>query len=190
MRVEPFTVAIPQASLDDLRTRLERVRWPDRGAGDWQDGTDLAYLRDVVSYWRDGYDWRRAEARLNALPAVRVRSGDLGIHALHAHPRIRLHSLKFERHVLPSALRSGIDDVPHRDNQRTVFVTRHNHVLRVIRRTSRRGLLCSRLNAEGGSGPPNAHCQFRIAGAGGYGSLLSLTSGINVSYGVTTNTVP
>jgi pimeloyl-ACP methyl ester carboxylesterase len=82
-RVEPFTVAIPQASLEDLRLRLERTRWPDGGAGAWQDGTDLAYLEDVVAYWRDVYDWRRAEARLNAIPAVRVRCGELRIHALH-----------------------------------------------------------------------------------------------------------
>jgi pimeloyl-ACP methyl ester carboxylesterase len=81
--VQPFTIAVPQAELDDLRLRLARTRWPDSGAGGWRDGTDLAYLRDVVAYWRDTYDWRRAESRLNELPQVRVDCGALGIHALH-----------------------------------------------------------------------------------------------------------
>ena len=81
--VQPFTIAVPQAELDDLRLRLARTRWPDSGAGGWRDGTDLAYLRDVVAYWRDTYDWRRAESRLNEVPQVRVDCGALGIHALH-----------------------------------------------------------------------------------------------------------
>lgn len=83
MMIEPFAIAVPQAELDDLRVRLVRTRWPDPGAGGWRDGTDLAYLREVVDYWRDTYDWRRAEVRLNAFPQVRVDCGGIRIHALH-----------------------------------------------------------------------------------------------------------
>ncbi len=55
----PFTIRIPDATLADLRERLDRVRWPDEipGAG-WQYGTDLTYLRQLVEYWRTQYDWR------------------------------------------------------------------------------------------------------------------------------------
>jgi pimeloyl-ACP methyl ester carboxylesterase len=82
-QLEPFTIAVPEAALGDLRARLAQTRWPDPGAGSWQDGTDLAYLQDVVAYWRDTYDWRRAEARLNGIPQVRVACDGLKIHALH-----------------------------------------------------------------------------------------------------------
>jgi pimeloyl-ACP methyl ester carboxylesterase len=82
-RVEPFTIAVPESELEDLRRRLQQTRWPDPGAGEWNDGTDLAYLQEVVTYWRDAYDWRQAEARLNAIPQVRVACSGLNVHALH-----------------------------------------------------------------------------------------------------------
>src|SRR5262249_5284794 len=66
MAPTPFTIRIPDATLADLRERLDRVRWPDEipGAG-WQYGTDLTYLRQLVEYWRTQYNWRVHEARLN-----------------------------------------------------------------------------------------------------------------------------
>ena len=65
MELTPFTIRIPDATLADLRARLDRVRWPDEipGAG-WQYGTDLAYLRQLVVYWRTKYDWRVHEGHL------------------------------------------------------------------------------------------------------------------------------
>jgi microsomal epoxide hydrolase len=54
-----FTIRISDAILADLRERLDRVRWPDEIPGaDWQYGTDLTYLRQLVEYWRTQYDWR------------------------------------------------------------------------------------------------------------------------------------
>src|SRR5262249_4103903 len=71
--------------LADLRQRLERVRWPDEPPeGEaWQYGTDLSYLKDVVRYWRDTYDWRANEARLNALPQDTASVGGIDVHFLH-----------------------------------------------------------------------------------------------------------
>ena len=83
MEIEPFRIAVPDAELVDLRERLGRTRWPDAVGTPWQQGTDLGYLRELVAYWRDTYDWRAAEARINAFPQVRVDVGDLTIHALH-----------------------------------------------------------------------------------------------------------
>src|SRR5206468_8074953 len=62
----PFRIDIPQADLDDLRDRLARTRWPDQlpGVG-WDYGIPLEYVREQASYWRDEYDWRVHEARLN-----------------------------------------------------------------------------------------------------------------------------
>ena len=67
--IRPFRVDVPQAELDDLRDRLARTRWPDdyEGVG-WDYGADLATMKELASYWRDGYDWRRQEAYLNSFP--------------------------------------------------------------------------------------------------------------------------
>src|SRR3989442_14673013 len=73
MHVEPFRIAVPDAVLADLRARLARTRFPDEipGSG-WTYGTNLAYLRDLVAYWRERFEWRAAEAVLNPLPRVRA----------------------------------------------------------------------------------------------------------------------
>ncbi|HWD45510.1 MAG TPA: epoxide hydrolase [Actinomycetota bacterium] len=67
--IRPFRVDVPQAELDDLRDRLARTRWPDdyEGVG-WDYGSDLATMKELATYWRDGYDWRRQEAYLNSFP--------------------------------------------------------------------------------------------------------------------------
>lgn len=84
MHVEPFELKIPDAALQDLRERLARTRFPDEIPGsDWGYGTDLAYMRELVAYWKDRYDWRAAEARLNRLPQFRARVAGLDVHFIH-----------------------------------------------------------------------------------------------------------
>ncbi len=88
MHITPFRIAIPDAALSDLRERLARTRFPDEMPGSgWEYGTELGYLRELVAYWRDAYDWRAAEARLNALPQFRAEVGGLGIHFIHVRGR-------------------------------------------------------------------------------------------------------
>jgi pimeloyl-ACP methyl ester carboxylesterase len=84
MEIQPFTINIPQASLDDLRDRLARTRWPDElpGVG-WSYGVSLAYLKELADYWRTTYDWRTWEARLNALPQFITEIDGQTIHFLH-----------------------------------------------------------------------------------------------------------
>jgi pimeloyl-ACP methyl ester carboxylesterase len=84
-RPEPFTLHTAPDALADLRARLRATRWPDapEDAG-WSLGTDVAYLRDLVAYWADGFDWPAQETALNRLPHVRVEVGGLRIHAVHA----------------------------------------------------------------------------------------------------------
>lgn len=84
MSVTPFTIAIPQATLDDLRDRLSRTRWPDSiTGGDWQFGTDPAYLKELVAYWQSGFDWRAQEAALNRFAQFRAEVDGVGIHFIH-----------------------------------------------------------------------------------------------------------
>ena len=83
-RPEPFTPRTDPAALEDLRARLRATRWPDapEEAG-WSLGTDLAYLRELVGYWADGFDWPAQEAALARLPRFRVPLGGAGIHFVH-----------------------------------------------------------------------------------------------------------
>jgi len=82
---EPFSPKTEPAVLEDLRARLRATRWPDspEEAG-WSLGTDLGYLRELVAYRADGFDWPAREAELGELPRFRVRLGGLGIHYVHA----------------------------------------------------------------------------------------------------------
>ena len=83
--VRPFTVAVPDGELEDLRRRLAATRWPDpETVGDWSQGARLDEVRALVDHWAHGYDWRRFEARLNAVPQVVTTIDGLDIHALHA----------------------------------------------------------------------------------------------------------
>jgi len=80
----PFRVTFPDDQLDDLRRRLAGARWPEpEPVGDWSQGVPIAWLRDLCAYWRDGYDWRRCEARLNALPQFTTELDGLDVHLVH-----------------------------------------------------------------------------------------------------------
>jgi pimeloyl-ACP methyl ester carboxylesterase len=80
----PFRVRVPQRSLDDLRERLRRTRWPEAATeAGWAQGVPLSAARRLVEYWRDAYDWRPFEERLNGLPQYRTRIDGLGFHVVH-----------------------------------------------------------------------------------------------------------
>jgi microsomal epoxide hydrolase len=84
-QVRPFSVHVSDAVLADLRERLARTRWPDEAPGSgWRHGTDLTYLRGLCEYWRDRYDWRAHEARLNAFPQFTVPLAGIDLHFIHA----------------------------------------------------------------------------------------------------------
>jgi len=80
---QPFTLAVPEAAIADLRERLARTRFPDQAPGPaWAYGTEVDYLRDLIGYWHDAFDWRTQEARLNAFPQYKVRLHDIDLHFL------------------------------------------------------------------------------------------------------------
>src|SRR5579883_3570740 len=82
--VKPFRINVPDAVLRDLRERLERTRLPgeipDSG---WDYGTNLAYLKQLIEYWHDRYDWRKHEAELNRFAQFKADIDGLGIHFIH-----------------------------------------------------------------------------------------------------------
>ena len=79
---EPFTLAVPDAVLADLKQRLTYTRLPEyEPAGPpWRHGTSLAYMRDVVAHWRNSYDWRKWEARINAFPNYKTLIDGRAVH--------------------------------------------------------------------------------------------------------------
>src|SRR5580700_9119099 len=84
-RPEPFAARTAPAVIEDLRPRLRATRWPDapQDAG-WSLGTDVGYLRELVGYWAEDFDWPAQEAALARLPRFRVSLGGHGIHFVHA----------------------------------------------------------------------------------------------------------
>jgi epoxide hydrolase-like protein len=84
MEVEPYTVSIPQAMLDDLHERLAHTRWPDEiPTAGWEYGADLTYMTDLVEYWRTHFDWRARERAINAFAHFRAIVAGVGIHFIH-----------------------------------------------------------------------------------------------------------
>jgi pimeloyl-ACP methyl ester carboxylesterase len=86
--IRPFRVAIPQAALDDLRKRVLAARWPTKElVEDRSQGVQLATMRELARYWTTEYDWRKAEARLNALPQFTTVIDGVTIHFIHVRSR-------------------------------------------------------------------------------------------------------
>ena len=82
--LEPFTIDVPDAELDQLRERLSNVRWaPDAPDADWARGMPGAELRELATYWRDTYDWRAHEWALNQHPQFLTTIDDQRLHFLH-----------------------------------------------------------------------------------------------------------
>jgi len=82
--IRPFRFHAPQEQLDDLRRRIAATRWPDRETvTDDTQGVQLATIQKLARYWQTGHDWRKVEARLNALPMFMTEIDGLDIHFIH-----------------------------------------------------------------------------------------------------------
>jgi pimeloyl-ACP methyl ester carboxylesterase len=85
----PFVIDVSDPALRDLSERLARARFPEPTAESWRAGTDPAYLRELVTYWRDTFDWRARERQLNALPQFTVDIDGQRVHFVHVRARRR-----------------------------------------------------------------------------------------------------
>jgi pimeloyl-ACP methyl ester carboxylesterase len=82
--VRPFTVAIPDSEIDDLRQRLGRTRWPSpETVPDWSQGVRLENATSLIDYWEHEYDWRRFESEINSFPQFLTEIDGLDIHFIH-----------------------------------------------------------------------------------------------------------
>jgi pimeloyl-ACP methyl ester carboxylesterase len=86
--IRTFQVNVPENPLVDLRRRIAATRWPDKETvADQSQGAQLAKLQELVRYWGSGYDWRKAEAKLNALPQFVTKIDGVDIHFIHVRSR-------------------------------------------------------------------------------------------------------
>lgn len=84
MTPKPFRLEVPDSAIADLKTRLALTRFPDAAPGEpWAFGASVDYVRDLVAYWKDKFDWRAQEAALNAFPQFKVPLHDIDVHYLH-----------------------------------------------------------------------------------------------------------
>jgi pimeloyl-ACP methyl ester carboxylesterase len=84
VHVAPFSIRLDDEVLSDLRSRIRATRWPDAAPGDaWSQGTDLAYLKDLLGYWADGFDWREQERRLNTFHHFHADIDGVRVHFVH-----------------------------------------------------------------------------------------------------------
>jgi pimeloyl-ACP methyl ester carboxylesterase len=134
--VEPFRIHVDDAVLNDLRRRIAATRWPEPSPGAaWAHGTDLSYLKGLLAYWGDGFDWRAEERRLNDFHHFRVVIDGVAIHFVHERsvsgagiPVVLLHGwpstfaelLPMVALLTPSLPGYGFSERPKRANYRDV----------------------------------------------------------------------
>jgi len=98
--IRPFQVDVPGAELTELRRRINSTRWPDRETvSDESQGVPLATIQELARYWATGYDWRKCEAKLNALPQFITEIDGLDIHFIHVRSK--------HEHALPLIITHG-----------------------------------------------------------------------------------
>src|SRR5262249_22972029 len=109
--IRPFSVHVPDEALTDLGRRLAATRWPDRETvSDRSQGAPLDDFKELVRYWGTGYDWRRGEAKLDALPQFVTSIDGLDIHFIHVRDGLDIHFIHVRsRHpnALPVILTHG-----------------------------------------------------------------------------------
>jgi pimeloyl-ACP methyl ester carboxylesterase len=82
--IQPFRIEVSDQQLDDLKQRLALTRLPEKETpADWSQGVPLAYMKEIVDYWQNDYDWRRAESSINRFGQFRTELNGLNIHFLH-----------------------------------------------------------------------------------------------------------
>ena len=113
VQAEPFSLRVAEEALADLRERLARTRFPDQAPGaPWAYGTDVDWLRGLVAYWRDRFDWRAAEARLNAFPQYVAPVDGVDLHFLHVPGRGPAPVPLLLAHGWPGSVMEFLDIVP------------------------------------------------------------------------------
>ena len=102
--IRPFQIHVSDAALVDLRQRVQATRWPDKETvSDESQGIRLAEMQALVRYWGNGYDWRKGEAKLNALPEFVTTIDGMDIPVSYTHLLIRCVKCEWPDRIVPNA---------------------------------------------------------------------------------------
>lgn len=117
LTLRPFTVAVAQSDVEDLRSRLAGTRFAAEpaatsGADDWSAGVPVSYLRDMVDHWRDGFDWRAQEERMNAYPQFLTEIEGQTVHVVHVRSANEDATPLLLAHSYPGSFLDFLDLVP------------------------------------------------------------------------------
>ncbi len=109
----PFRLRVPDIAIADLGERLARTRFPDQAPGEpWAYGANVAYLKQLVEYWHNSFDWRAQEARLNAFPQFKVALHGIDLHYLHVPGKGPKPTPLLLSHGWPGSVFEFIDIIP------------------------------------------------------------------------------
>jgi len=109
----PYSLTIPEAKITDLKARLALTRFPDQAPdAPWAYGADLGFMKELVEYWQNRFDWRAAEARLNAFPNYMVEIDGTPIHFLHVPGKGPNPKPLFLSHGWPGSVFEFLDLIP------------------------------------------------------------------------------
>jgi epoxide hydrolase len=109
MDFTPFTIAIPDEAIEDLRIRLDGARWPHATSTDWTHGQPVPFIRELAEQWGKTFDWRKAEARINAHPQFITEIDGQRIHFLHIKSKAADATPLLLLHGWPSSVYEFID---------------------------------------------------------------------------------
>jgi hypothetical protein len=105
--IRPFHVNVPEAELTELRRRINAAKWPERETvTDQSQGVQLATIQKLARYWATDYDWRKVEAKLNAVPQFMTEIDGLDIHFIHVRSKHENALPPIVTHGWPGAIRS------------------------------------------------------------------------------------
>ncbi|WP_330633227.1 epoxide hydrolase family protein [Halocatena halophila] len=120
MTVTPFDVHVPQETLDDMQARLANTRWPDEISGaEWEYGTNLSYMKELIEYWQNDFDWREQEKSINQFDHYRAEVDGFGIHFIHEHGSGDNPTPLLLTHGWPSSFIQMLDIIPLLTNPET-----------------------------------------------------------------------
>ncbi len=120
MTVTPFDVHVPQETLDDMQAHLANTRWPDEISGaEWEYGTNLSYMKELIEYWQNDFDWREQERSINQFDHYRAEVDGFGIHFIHEHGSGDNSTPLLLNHGWPSSFIQMLDIIPLLTNPET-----------------------------------------------------------------------
>jgi pimeloyl-ACP methyl ester carboxylesterase len=121
--IQKFKVNIPQSEIEDLKRKIEETRWPNEVNNcDWEFGTSLNYLKELSTYWKQEFDWRKIENEVNSFPNYTTEINNYKIHFLHIKSKLRNATPLLITHGWPGSFLEMLKIIPHLINNFDIVI--------------------------------------------------------------------